>query len=578
MTGLKRTNKRWVFLDPADETVKRLATGCRISPLLATLLVNRGITSLEEATEYLSPSLSTLKDPNLLKDMDVASTRLADAIESKETVAGISDFDVDGQGAGSVFRRFMNEVSDGTTISYIPNRFSMGYGLHITSLDEVKAQGATLVITFDLGITALEAAQYAKSINVALVVTDHHTPLKEGLPEALAVVNPHREDCQFPYKFLCGAGVAWYLIAATRKVLRERGYFKNRPEPDIRKYLDTVSVSTIGDLVALTGENRKLVQYGLGLLNSNPSTGLAALIEVSGLKQVSSGNVGFILSPKLNAAGRLDTAHHSLDLLLSEERGEALCLANMLDGFNKERQQIEQETVEAALATIADQKDFAVRKSIVLASTQFHSGVMGVCGSKLIEKFNKPTIFISIDEEKGVAKGSCRSIKGFNILDGLHACSKHLIGYGGHKAAAGLSIAPENIEAFTNDFEFYCSQTLSDEDMVPILEIDAKLTAKEATLALHKEISVMEPFGMSNRMPVFVMKRVQIKEQRLLKGKHLKLAILADGVKFDAIGFGMGDGTNYEIADIAFTLDINEWQGRKSLQFMLKDIKHSGGN
>jgi single-stranded-DNA-specific exonuclease len=576
---LNRKNKRWVFLEgPPGDTVARLVNGCRISPLLATLLIHRGITSAEEATEYLSPSLSTLKDPTLLKDMDIASNRLADAIERKETIGYATDMDIDGAGSNFVFRSFHAAVSDGKAISIIPNRISHGYGLHIDHLDEMKMQGATLVITGDVGISATDAACHAKEIGLDLIITDHHSVPEHGIPEALAVVNPHRTDCSFPYKYLCGAGVAWFLVAATRKVLRDRGYFKNRPEPDIRKYLDTVSVSTIGDLVALTGENRKLVRYGLDLINKTPSTGLAALIEVSGVTQVTSGTVGFILGPKLNSAGRLDTAHHSLDLLLSDDRGEALGLASMLDGFNKERQEIEQKTISSALEVLGNMVDFDKRKSIVLASADHHVGVVGVASSKLIEMFNKPTILISIDEGKGVAKGSCRSISGFNILDALHACSKHLIGFGGHKAAAGLTIAPENIEIFARDFEFYCEQTLSDEDMIPKLEIDARLTGKEASLALFNELSVLEPFGMDNRKPVFAMERVLVKDQRILKGKHLKLNIEVDGQRFDAIGFGMSDGVDYEIVDLAFTLDENEWREKKTLQLMLKDIRPSGGN
>ncbi len=575
---LNRKNKRWVFLEgPPGDTVARLVNGCRISPLLATLLIHRGITSAEEATEYLSPSLSTLKDPTLLKDMDIASNRLADAIERKEQVVCYTDLDSDGQNCGNVLRRFLETVSEGKIRSYIPNRFSHGYGLHIDHLDEIKELGATLVVTADVGISALNAALHAKKIGLDLLITDHHSIPTEGLPEAMAVVNPHRSDCNFPYKFLCGAGVAWFLVAATRKVLRERGFFKNRPEPDVRKYLDSVAIATIGDLVALTGENRKLVRYGLDLLNSRPSPGLAALIEVSGVKEVTSGTASFIICPKLNSSGRMDTAHHSLDLLLAEDATEAMRLAVVLDEFNKERQAIEQQTLSFALDELSKRSGFESEKSVVVASPEIFAGVAGIAASKSVEMFNKPTIFISIDEEKGVAKGSCRSISGFNILDALHACSKHLIGYGGHKAAAGLTIAPENIEDFARDFEFYC-ETLSDEDMIPKLEIDAKLTGKEATLALFNELSVMEPFGMGNRKPVFAMERVLVKEQRILKGKHLKLNIEVDGKRFDAIGFGMSDGVDYEIVDLAFTLDENEWREKKTLQLMLKDIRPSGGN
>jgi single-stranded-DNA-specific exonuclease len=250
----------------------------------------------------------------------------------------------------------------------------------------------------------------------------------------------------------------------------------------------------------------------------------------------------------------------------------------VLDEFNKERQTIEQQTLTFALDELSKRSDFESEKSVVVASPEIFAGVAGIAASKSVEMFNKPTIFINIDEEKGVAKGSCRSISGFNILDALHACSKHLIGYGGHKAAAGLTIAPENIEDFARDFEFYCEQTLNDEDMIPKLEIDAKLTGKEATLALFNELSIMEPFGMGNRKPVFAMEKVLVKEQRILKGKHLKLNIEVNGQRFDAIGFGMSDGVDYEIVDLAFTLDENEWREKKTLQLMLKDIRPSGGN
>lgn len=577
MTATNRKNKRWVFLDPPAETITRLVSGSRVSPLLARLLANRGITSPEEAAEYLSPNLSTLKDPMLMKGIPEASKRLAAAVVAGETIGFACDYDSDGSNAIAILKQFFDEVGSVPSAVHLPNRFELGYGLHKEGIDELVAAGARLLVSADVGISAHETARYAREIGVELIVTDHHTP-PPSLPDADVIINPLQKDCNFPYKDLCGAGVAFYLIMATRKALREQGYFTNRPEPDVRKYLDRVALATIGDVVRLTGENRKLTKAGLQIMNSTPSPGIAALMKVSGVKAVNSGSAAFSLVPRINASGRLDTAHHALNLLLASAGEEADGYAEQLDAFNKERQETDARTLAVAQEIMDSRPELLDKKTIVLASPAFHVGTHGISAQKILEQYYKPTILIAIDEEKGIGKGSCRSIVGFNIVEALAACSKHLLGFGGHKAAAGFSIKVENIESFANDIEFYASTILTDEKMVPVLEIDAVLSPGEASFSTLKEIEALEPFGMGNRAPVFAMKNMLVRGRKVLKGKHLKLQLLADGKTFEAIGFNMSS-CEPDIIDLAFQLDENEWNGQKSLQLRIKDIRPAtGGN
>jgi len=571
---LRKAEKRWELMQPDNEQVRSISQKFGISEILATVLVNRGVSTIEDAQGYLSPGLATLCNPMLMKDMDKAVNRIAQAIRKCENIGIYGDMDADGSGASAILKRFFSDLLYDKVTTYIPNRFKHGYGLHEECIDELIKQGAQIIITVDVGIGAIKAAAYAKRAGVDLIITDHHEA-PEVLPEAIAVVNPKRKDCPFPFKSLAGAGVAFYLIIALRKALRDQGYFRLFKEPDIRDYLDIVSLSTVGDLVSLTGENRKLVKHGIELINTAPSTGIKALMDVAGADMVSATDIAFMLAPRINAAGRLDTANHALELLSTNSAPEAGQLAELLDQLNSRRKSLEEHTIIEALRILKDNESLWGKKTIVLASNEFHAGTHGIAASKLVEMFNKPTILIAVDDEKRIGKGSCRSIKGFDIHTGLASCSSMLNGFGGHTAAAGLTIDIERIQEFADAFEAYAQNELTDEDMQATIEVDMELKADKVTMQLHRELLAMEPVGMGNRQAVFMLSGMIVKERKILKEKHLKLKLCAGGKDIDAIGFNLADFGAHDVVDVVFNLDVNEWRGNRNIQLKLKDIRRA---
>ncbi|HEX5773952.1 MAG TPA: single-stranded-DNA-specific exonuclease RecJ, partial [Geomobilimonas sp.] len=514
-------------------------------------------------------------DPFLLRGMEPAVARLATAVAGGEPICIYGDYDVDGITAVALLVSFFRTL--GANVFYhIPLRLEDGYGLSAEGIASVSEQGARVIVSVDCGITAVAEAELCRQLGVDLIITDHHTP-GEVIPPAHAVINPHQPGCTFPFKSLAGVGVAFNLLIALRSRLRDTGHFAGRTEPNLREYLDLVALGTIADIVPLTDENRIFVSYGLRELTASPRPGIQALKTVAGVDDaVTCGAVGFRLAPRLNAAGRLEDAALGVDLLLSGDRQRAGVMAESLDASNTERQALEQQILRDALAMVRGEPGGTGRKSIVLASEAWHPGVIGIVASRLVDIFHRPTILIAMQDGNG--RGSGRSIPSFHLHDALHACADHLVKFGGHKYAAGLSIDEATLEKFVTDFEMVADGLLSSEDLLPELAIDAEVAPDDLTLHLAEQLEGLAPFGMGNPEPVFVLRDVRVMERRVLKERHLKMRLSTGGRTFDAIGFNMAgkDGPG-ERCDIVFTFGVNIWKGKKSLQLRLKDFRGTEG-
>lgn len=567
-------DRRWVIARPDTLLVDQLARECSISRLSATVLVNRGISRPEDARNFLSSSLANLHDPFLLLDMEKAVERISMAVASRERICVYGDYDVDGVTSVALLTSFLRSLG-ADCVYHVPNRVEEGYGLSEAGITAVSRLGARLVITADCGISAFNEAEICASRGIDLIITDHHTP-SERVPSALAVINPLRPGCPFPCKTLAGVGVAFNLAMALRSRLRDEGFFAGVSEPNLRSYLDLVALGTIADLVPLVGENRILVVHGLRELTAALRTGVKALKEVAGIKgDVDCGAVGFRLAPRLNAAGRLEDAATGIELLLTSDGEKAAVLAAELDASNEERQCLEQMIFREALDRLRSDPDAAFRKSIVLASESWHCGVIGIVASRIVDIFHRPTILISLEDGSG--KGSGRSIPGFHLHDALHACSEHILRFGGHKYAAGLTIERDTLEAFAARFDAIAAELLAPEDLVPEIRIDAELAPDQLTLRTAEEMALLEPFGMGNPRPLFLVRGAKVRDRNILKEKHVRLRIDVNGVVCEALGFNMADSIPVsDHIDAVCSLDVNEWNCRRSLRLRLRDAREAG--
>jgi single-stranded-DNA-specific exonuclease len=566
--------RRWNIAVSDEDQVIRLSKESSLPRLLCRILLNRGIATPEAASRFLSSSLAEIHDPFLLKDMDKAVFRIQNALLAGEKICVYGDYDVDGVTSVVSLVCFLSALG-GDCFYYIPNRIEEGYGLNATGISEAAEKGARVIVTADCGITSFEEADYCASLGVDLLITDHHTPLSR-IPRAYAVINPLQDDCGFPFKSLAGVGVVFNLLLALRKQLRADGYFASRKEPNLREYLDLVALGTIADIVPLIDENRIFVSHGLKELSVSSRTGVSALKAVAGVSgDVDCGMVGFRLAPRINAAGRLDDAALGVELLLTDDAQRAAEVSSELNASNDERQQLEKAILDDALQMLAADPNSRDRKCIVLASESWHSGVIGIVASRLVDLFHRPTILIAVHD--GIGKGSGRSIPGFHLYDALHACSDVLLRFGGHKYAAGLSLDEGTIADFAGKFDQVAARLLSHEDLIPELRIDAELLPEEVSLETAELISSLEPFGMGNPRPVFVMRGVTPVQSTILKERHLKVRFLAAGHSFEAIGFDMaGSIPDGDILDVSFSLDVNFWNGRRSVCLRLKDLKFVG--
>ena len=548
-----------------------------VSATLARILVNRGIDTPAAVEEFLDLSWERVPSPWLLQDMQPAANRLAQAIENQETVTIYGDYDVDGITATALLVKVLTSLG-GMAKYYIPRRDEEGYGLHRGALAELGAE-SQVVVTVDCGITAVPEAEFALDEGLDLIITDHHQP-GEVLPKALAVIDPNRIDCQYPTKELAGVGVAFKLAHAV--ALLVTGDSRQADEL-VMEYLDLVALGTVADVVPLRGENRIFVHKGLERFATS-SVGLNALVEVARLdkRKLSTGNLAFGLAPRLNALGRLDDATAGVRLLLTENADEARQLAQMLDATNRERQTIEARVTEEAMALVEEEIDLEAEWSIVLASPKWHPGVIGIVASRLVEKYHRPTILISLAEEPG--KGSGRSIEGFDLHRALQSLSPLLERFGGHKMAAGLSIRRELIPELRRGLNKIARDQLTKADLTPKLRIDAEIGLDEVNLALLTDFERLAPYGVGNPQPVLMAEALSL-QRGFLVGKsrtHLKLLVSQGehgdiSIPFEAIGFGMGDRLSLvedaTRVDLAFQPKLNEWNGRTSIDLVLKDMR-----
>ncbi|MBZ4655227.1 MAG: single-stranded-DNA-specific exonuclease RecJ [Peptococcaceae bacterium] len=566
-----RGRRIWRLTKHNSDAVQTLTKGLGISPTLAKILVNRGITSLAEAEGFLRDDVRKLKSPFEMKGIKEGAERVHKAMASGEKILVYGDYDVDGITSTALLTGLLRRL--GAQVDYyIPARMEEGYGLNNQAILQAKEQGVDLLISVDCGISSVQEAEYAASLGLDIIITDHHQP-PARLPQACAVINPKLMECQVPWLDLAGVGVAYKLGQSVAQMQGKGEYAYH--------YLDLVALGTIADIVPLTGENRILVKEGLKLLAKAERPGIKALLEVTGLygKEISTGQVGFGLAPRLNACGRLSDANLGVELLLTDSYERAREVALFLDKENQMRQVIEAEILQDAVTRIEKELDLAQEKIIVLASAEWHPGVIGIVASRLTEKYYRPTVLISLD--KGVGKGSARSIPGFNLYQALVSLKGHLLKYGGHEMAAGLTIAEEAIPSFRRAINEYAAQTLTEKDMIPFIQVDAEIAWEEINEDLIQEITWLAPFGLHNPSPVLALRRGQMCECKEVgtEGAHLKVRVLGENRRLDGIGFQLGtlatQAAAWDRCDLAFVPEINVWNGRSQVQLNIKDIKPS---
>lgn len=554
------------------DAVQHAAQKNRVPLIIANLLLNRGISEAEFGS-FLAKSKKNIKNPMDMLDMDKAADRIVGALKSEEKIVIYGDYDVDGITSTALLHDFL--IANGANAEYyIPDRKDEGYGINIMAVNKLIKQGVKLLITVDCGITAIGEVEFAKLQGMDVIITDHHT-CKERIPTAaVAVVNPKRPDEEYGFTGLAGVGVAFKLALALAMKLK-----LNTGEV-FDKYVDLAAIGTIADVVPLVDENRTIVAKGLDALREPKRPGLRALFEVAGIgdKKVTASTIAFFAAPRMNAAGRLGTAETSVELLLTQDENRAREIAEELDRENRERQETEQAINEEALEMIAKDAEFSKKRVIVLAKKGWHNGVIGIVASRLMERFYKPTILISLTED-GKGKGSGRSISGFNLFDALTDSEELLTNYGGHAVAAGLGINADKIEEFDKRINKYAGAILKDEDMIPVVKIDCMLGGANLNLALARMLGELEPYGMGNERPVFAVKNAAVVALSAVgaESKHLRMQIEKDGVRVNCIGFGMGEYERIihsgDRVHLSFRLDINAYQGTESVQLQLTDIK-----
>ena len=564
--------RRWKILPAQQDVIDGLHQSLKINTTLCKILVQRGIDTFEKAKSFFRPQLSELHDPWLMKDMDKAVDRILSAIEKNEKVLVFGDYDVDGTTSVACMFRFLQKISQPQNIDfYIPHRYREGYGVSMMGIDFAKGNNFSLIISLDCGIKSIDLISYAKSLGLDFIVCDHHLP-DEELPPAIAILNPKQKDCKYPYKELCGCGVGFKLITALSQKL-------DLPQEEYIKYLDLVATAIAADIVPITGENRVLAFYGLKKINEDPNAGIKALIQLSGVKtKFSINNVVFIIAPRVNAAGRMDDARKAVLMFVEDDYDKALKYAEMLHTDNTDRKDADATITEEALAMIDGDEIMINRKSTVVFKSHWHKGVVGIVASRLIEKYYRPTVVLTQSGE--VVSGSARSVVGFNLYEAIHACREYLIGYGGHFAAAGLTMLPENVEVFSNKFEEVVDSFIEPHLLIPEIVIDTEIDFKELTKSFYNIITQMEPYGPENMRPVFITKNVfDTAYSKIVKEQHVRFVVKQGNIIFTGIGFNMADKFYLlqmnKPLDIVYTLDENEWNGEINLQLKVIDLRLS---
>lgn len=561
-------NKKWQIFEPDKNKIEEIKSKYKVNQLLATILANRNILKEEDIRLFLNPTRNDFYNPFLITDMDIAVNRIIKAIENKENITIYGDYDVDGITSITVLKSFLNDIGVETN-TYIPNRLIEGYGLNKEAIDKISKKGCNLMITVDCGISAIEEIEYANSLGIETIITDHHEAGNE-IPKAIAVIDNKRKDSKYPFRELAGVGVVFKLIQAIGITLKLK-------EESYLKYLDIVCIGTISDIVPLVDENRVIAKLGLLLVAQTKNIGLRSIINSSGYNKIDSNTISFGVAPRINACGRMGKAEEALELFLSKDKNEVNELTNKLNEHNRKRQETEKAIFENALEKIkAEHLD--ENKAIIVGGENWHHGVIGIVSSKITEMYFKPSILLSFEED-GIGKGSGRSISGFDLHEALMKCSDTIEKFGGHSMAVGITVKKDNLEKFKKEFEQIATQSKIDE-IIPIINIDAKVDLSDIDKEMVESLKQLEPFGEANKMPVFAFKNLKIDSIRALsEGKHLKLTLKDNNYIINAIGFNIGYLANeYRIGDkidVAGVLEINTFNGVDNLQINIKDIMKS---
>lgn len=561
-------NKKWVYNEVNIEKVNEIKEKYKLTDLVANILVGRNIVKDEEIQVFLNPTRNDFYNPFLLPDMEIAVNRIIKAIENKEKVIIYGDYDVDGITSISVLKQFLEDRGI-NVFQTIPNRLDEGYGLNKEAIEKIAKEKYTLMITVDCGISGIEEIDYANSLGIETIVTDHHEPL-DLLPNALAVIDPKIKKSKYPFNQLAGVGVVFKLIQAISNKL-------NLDEKEYLKYLDLVAIGTISDIVPLIDENRVIAKLGLKLVEVTKNIGLRTLLDSLGYKLINSITISFGVAPRINACGRMGQAEEALNLFLTKDLQEARNLTNKLNEYNSKRQDIEKRIYEDAISKI-ENENIASEDCIVIAGENWHHGVIGIVASKITDMYFKPSILICMEEDDG--KGSGRSIPGFDLHNALCKTSEYLQKYGGHEMAVGLSLKKVDFNNFKKAFEDY-AKTCNLKEIVPIINIDKIIEDKELTIQSVKDLTKLEPFGEANKCPLFAYKNLKIDSIRsLTEGRHMKLTLKSENNNIvTAMGFNMGHRAEEFLigdkVDIVGTLEINSFNGLEAIQFNLKDIMKS---
>jgi single-stranded-DNA-specific exonuclease len=564
---------RWTLKQkPSEDKIKHLAQALNVEDFVAQLLVQRGIETFEEAKLFFRPSLDHLHDPYLMKDMDKAIERIEKAIEKQECILVFGDYDVDGTTAVSLVSSYLKSFYPNVA-TYIPDRYTEGYGVSFKGIDFADDNGFSLIIALDCGIKSIDHVAYAKERNIDFIICDHHRP-GELLPEAVAVLDPKRADCDYPYDELCGCGIGFKLIQAL-------GRNRNHNIDDLALYLDLVATAIAADIVPMTGENRVLAYFGLQVINNNPRPGIKALVHQIKKKTLDITDVVFIIAPRINAAGRIKHGNHAVELLTEFDFEQAQQFASEIEQYNSDRKDLDKHITKEAFQQIVQNQE-QERFTTVVYQEDWHKGVIGIVASRLIETYYRPTLVFTKSGDKYAA--SARSVKGFDVYNALEACSEHLEQFGGHMYAAGMTLKEENYPLFKEAFEKQVQETIHPDMLVPEIEIDSEINFSDITPKLIRILKQFEPFGPLNMTPVFLTKNIKDTGYAKKMGKedeHLKLFVKqsqsheAEGIS--AIGFGLGQKmdltSNQKPFQAAYCIDENEWNGKTTIQLRLKDIR-----
>jgi len=559
----------WVLAAQNKKLSNKISSSLSINPITAQVLINRGIKNEVDAETFLTPKLFDLPSPNLMKDMEKAVERLNAALVDNHKVAIYGDYDVDGVTSTSLFYNFLTSLGM-DVITYNPDRINEGYGINKGAVDKLYNSKTELVISCDCGITAYDEVEYAKSMGIDFIITDHHLPPGK-VPEAAAVLNPNQKECNYPDKDIAGVGVIFNFAIAFRRFLRDNGHFNNN-EPNLGDFLDLVALGTVADCAAITNTNRIFIKEGIKRMQQPKRVGIRALKEVSGINgPVTSFDIGFKLGPRINAAGRLDDPRVAVELLIAKDFDKAKQIAGDLNNENIKRQNIEKDILKEAVAMVEGSLEFQKMDALVLGSAKWHQGVIGIVASRICEMYGKPTFLIAIDEN-GTGKGSGRSIEGVDLHKILTGLGDLFEASGGHKMAAGITIREENIDLFRKEFSDKISKLKIKKNGKKI-DIDIKVDFDDINFDLISEFEQLSPYGIGNNEPSLLIESANIKSQKVFKNKHLGITFSKDGKTYSGIWFNLKEIINLpEIVDIVFNPQVNEWQGKKEIRFNIKDI------